>query len=151
LVAKSNIIILEYIAYPNRQVRWNKFEKFQFYENGKVLKSLVYYSIEEEKNILTQNCFMNSSKKRLTQNLASGFRIMFFSNLLLILLNFSFLIINIYLENSSAKRRKKLRIICQSENQEKFQIIVEVVFFLIIEIFNFNSSGNYYNFLLFIL
>jgi hypothetical protein len=33
------------------------------------------------------------------------------------------------LKEHNSKRRKNLRIICKSENQEKFQIIVEVVFF----------------------
>jgi hypothetical protein len=47
-VTKDNIIILEYIAYPNDQVNWNVLEKFQFDENGKVIKSSVYYGIEEE-------------------------------------------------------------------------------------------------------
>ena len=51
------------------------------------------------------------------------------------------------------KREEKYkRIICKSENQEKFQILVEVVFFFINEILIFNNStGNYCNFLLFIL
>ncbi len=47
-VTKDNIIILEYIAYTNDQVNWNVLEKFKFDENGKVIKSSVYYGIEEE-------------------------------------------------------------------------------------------------------
>ena len=48
-VTKDNIIILEYIAYPNYQVKWNVIEKFEFDESGKVMKSSVYYGIEEGK------------------------------------------------------------------------------------------------------
>ena len=47
-VTKNNIVILEYIAYPDDQVKWNVLEKFKFDENGKVIKSSVYYGIEEE-------------------------------------------------------------------------------------------------------
>jgi len=47
-VNKNNIVILEYIAYPDDQVKWNVLEKFKFDENGKVIKSSVYYGIEEE-------------------------------------------------------------------------------------------------------
>ncbi len=47
-VAKDNIIIIEYIAYPNDQVKWNVLEKFQFDETGKVMESSVYYGNEEK-------------------------------------------------------------------------------------------------------
>jgi len=47
-VTKDNIIIIKYIAYPNDQVKWNVLEKFQFDESRKVMKSSVYYGIEEE-------------------------------------------------------------------------------------------------------
>ena len=47
-VTKDNIIILEYVAYPNDQVKWNILEKFKFDENGKVIESSIYYRIEEE-------------------------------------------------------------------------------------------------------
>jgi hypothetical protein len=47
-VTKDNIIILEYIAYPNDLVEWNVLEKFEFDESGKVMKSSVYYGMEEE-------------------------------------------------------------------------------------------------------
>ena len=47
-VTKDNIIILEYVAYPNDQVKWNVLEKFELDKNGKVMKSSVYYGIEEE-------------------------------------------------------------------------------------------------------
>lgn len=47
-VTKNNIIILEYIAYPNDQVKWNVLEKFEFDESGKVMKSSVYYGMKEE-------------------------------------------------------------------------------------------------------
>jgi hypothetical protein len=49
-VTKDNIIILEYLAYPNDQVKWNVLEKFEFDESGKVIKSSVYYGIEEDTN-----------------------------------------------------------------------------------------------------
>ena len=47
-VTKDNIIILEYVAYPNDQVKWNVLEKFELAENVKVIKSSVYYGIKEE-------------------------------------------------------------------------------------------------------
>jgi hypothetical protein len=47
-VTKDNIIMLEYVAYPHDQVKWNILEKFKFDENGKVIESSVYYRIEEE-------------------------------------------------------------------------------------------------------
>jgi ketosteroid isomerase-like protein len=50
-VTKGNIIILEYVAYPNDQVKWNVLEKFELDKNGKVMRSSVYYSIEEETQI----------------------------------------------------------------------------------------------------
>jgi SnoaL-like domain len=49
-VTKDNIIILEYLAYPDDQVKWNVLEKFEFDESGKVIKSSVYYGIEEDTN-----------------------------------------------------------------------------------------------------
>jgi hypothetical protein len=49
-VTKDNIIILEYLAYPKDQVKWNVLEKFEFDEGGKVIKSSVYYGIEEDTN-----------------------------------------------------------------------------------------------------
>jgi glutathione peroxidase-family protein len=45
-VTKGNIILLENVAYPNDQVKWNVSEKFVLDERGKVMKSSVYYSIE---------------------------------------------------------------------------------------------------------
>jgi hypothetical protein len=47
-VTKDNIIILEYVAYPNDQVKWNVLEKFEFDKSEKIIKSSVYYGIEEE-------------------------------------------------------------------------------------------------------
>ena len=49
-VIKDNIIILEYIAYLNDLIKWSVLEKFELDENGKVMKSSVYYGIEENTN-----------------------------------------------------------------------------------------------------
>lgn len=49
-VTKDNIVILEYVAYPNNDsIKWNVLEKFEFDENGKIIKLSVYYGIVEEK------------------------------------------------------------------------------------------------------
>ena len=49
-VTKGNIIILEYIAYLNDLIKWSVLEKFELDVNGKVMKSSVYYGIEENTN-----------------------------------------------------------------------------------------------------
>lgn len=47
-IIKGNITILEYLAYPNDRVKWKVLEKFEFDRNEKIIKSSVYYGIEEE-------------------------------------------------------------------------------------------------------
>jgi hypothetical protein len=46
-IIKDSIIILEYIAYPSDSEKWNVLEKFEFNEYGKIMKSSVYYGLEE--------------------------------------------------------------------------------------------------------
>jgi hypothetical protein len=46
-IIKYSRIILEYISYPSDSEKWNVLEKFEFDEYGKIMKSSVYYGLEE--------------------------------------------------------------------------------------------------------
>ena len=46
-IIKDSRIVLEYIAYPSDSIKWEVLEKFEFDEYGKIMKSSLYYGIEE--------------------------------------------------------------------------------------------------------